>query len=278
MKQMLDSPTILLSTRIYRVLLALYPAEYRQEYGPLMLQVFRDVLRDRCRENGWAGVLLWWCATGFDLLITAFEERRKFRFGMSKANFTKLTGLFFVVGGVCAMIMAFSQLQPDDHYTYYGIYQIAMWFMAPAFILIGLGCAGLFLREATSLHIIGRLGLLAAGIGAVLTGVGATLTVAASTGEDFWPLWYYAMLAHIGGVLVFGLVHLRTPVLPVFRALPLQIAAGYVFLLVLAGYFQPRSLQNLLWFVMMLGVGLGWLGIGLKIQRQQQPVVAAALQ
>jgi hypothetical protein len=73
-------------------------------------------------------------------------------------------------------------------------------------------------------------------------------------------------------------VHLRTPLLPVFSALPLQIAAGYVFLLAFVGYFQPQSLQNLLWFVMMLGVGLGWFAIGQAIQRQQQPTVAAAMQ
>ncbi len=53
-----------LSERIYRRLLWLYPAEFRDEYGPLMIQLFRDRRRDEKR------IAHLWIDTLFDLAAT----------------------------------------------------------------------------------------------------------------------------------------------------------------------------------------------------------------
>lgn len=70
--------SLVLSNRLYRLLLAAYPAEFRHEYGAQMAQVFRD----RCREvqgrrgggNSRAGLLRVWMETILDLARTAPEE------------------------------------------------------------------------------------------------------------------------------------------------------------------------------------------------------------
>ena len=62
------------SARLYERLLGLYPARYRREYGPLMAQLFRDLLRDtRQQGGGWAVAGLWLRVTA-ELGVTAGRE------------------------------------------------------------------------------------------------------------------------------------------------------------------------------------------------------------
>jgi WD40 repeat protein len=63
-----------LSTWVYRKLLLLYPRTYRREYGPLMLQLLRDQMRDVRRENGVRGLARVWMHTLWDLLATVPGE------------------------------------------------------------------------------------------------------------------------------------------------------------------------------------------------------------
>jgi hypothetical protein len=65
---------ITLAERVYRILLALYPTEFRQAYGAAMVQVFRDVSRE---QEGLRGLVYWWGATLFDLVRTALQQRRE---------------------------------------------------------------------------------------------------------------------------------------------------------------------------------------------------------
>jgi serine/threonine protein kinase len=62
-----------LHERIYRILLGLYPAAFREEYGPLMVQLFRDMCRD-ARRSGTGGLVRLWLHTLFDLIRSALRE------------------------------------------------------------------------------------------------------------------------------------------------------------------------------------------------------------
>ena len=64
----------MLSERVYRWLLLLYPKEHRREYGELMVQLFRD--RMRRRGKGYRGLAVWLHMT-FDLAGAAFEEHKE---------------------------------------------------------------------------------------------------------------------------------------------------------------------------------------------------------
>ena len=64
-----------LSTILYRILLTLYPADFRRAYGELMLQLFRDQLRDARRVGGYAWLILWW-RTLTDFIVSALAEQR----------------------------------------------------------------------------------------------------------------------------------------------------------------------------------------------------------
>jgi hypothetical protein len=268
----IQTPLITLSERIYRALLIFYPADYRHEYGALMVQVFRDVSRDTYRSQGVFGLLFWWCAALLDLTRTVIEQRKKVT--MSKSTWIQITGSLLVIGGAFWGLAAFSQLQPGDHYTYHGVYQVLIWLLAPGFLLVGLGCVGLALRYGPALGVLGKWLLYLTSLGALVMAVGL---VAMSIQDSLWNIWLAGGILHMTALIVFGLLHVWKPVLPIFRALPLQIASGW--LIVMTGVFVrlfPQATANLLSFLMVFGMGLAWLAIGLAVHRQQSKVVPAA--
>lgn len=63
----------MISHRIYKTLLWLYPTSFRNEYGPHMLQLFADRLRDASRR-GIPGILWLWLHTLDDLISSAIQE------------------------------------------------------------------------------------------------------------------------------------------------------------------------------------------------------------
>jgi hypothetical protein len=266
------NPWIAYSTAVYRALLMLYPADYRREYGALMVQVFRDVARDKYAGGGVIAMALWWCSTLLDLTLTVIEQR-KGRFGMSKATFIQLAGMFLMIGGVFMMLASFSQLQPGDHYSYSGIYQVLLWMIAPAFILLGLGSVALGLRYAPSLGMLGKWLLIVTGVSSVIMGGGIGISMFR---EGLWNVWYVTSLIHVGALALFGVLHFIKPALPIFRGLPLMMAGGWLFMFTGFAERLPQTTENLLSFVLFLGMGLGWLAIGMALNRQQREAMLAA--
>lgn len=266
MNRTVQTRWIVLSERVYRALLVLYPVDYRREYGPLMVQLFRDVSLDKYHRRGMAGVVLWWCKTLLDLILSVIEQRRRDRSTMSKATFVQFTGIMLIVGGICSTAAAFSQFFPGDN-SYHDIYQALFWLFAPGSFLVGLGCIGLGLGYGQALGTVGRWALYFSGASALVMAAGI---VASSIENTLWVIWTYSSVVHIAALVVFGLVHLRRPALPIFRALPLQIAAGWLVLLTGVLRTDSQMYNNMLWFLMFAGIGLAWLAIGLVVNRQQR--------
>jgi hypothetical protein len=263
---------IAFSERVYRVLLLLYPADYRREYGWLMVQLFRDVCRQRYHQQGRIGIALWWCRTVFDLALTVIEQRRKVRLMISKATFVHFAGFMLVLGGAFSGLAAFSQLQPDDHFTYHGLYQVLILLWAPGTLFVGLGCVGLALSYESIFW--AKWTLYLCGVGSLVMTAGMFATF---LNESLWNLWFIGALLHISGLTAFGLRHAFKPVLPCFRGLPLQMALGWVIIGLGILRTDSQTTNNLLSFLMFIGTGLAWLAIGQAIHRQRQqaePAVA----
>ena len=64
----------MLSERVYRWLLVVYPTDHRREYGGLMVQLFRDRMR---RDGGGFRGLFVWMQMIFDLVGAAFKEHKE---------------------------------------------------------------------------------------------------------------------------------------------------------------------------------------------------------
>ncbi len=72
-----SSSSLLLSVtdRLYRALLAAYPAAFRRAYGPDLVQLFHDCSRDALRRAGLRGLCNWWGRAVVDLAATAAVQR-----------------------------------------------------------------------------------------------------------------------------------------------------------------------------------------------------------
>ena len=64
----------MVSERVYRALLLVYPSEHRREYEEPMVQLFRDRMR---RDGGGFRTPVVWVRMVFDLLGSAFVEHRE---------------------------------------------------------------------------------------------------------------------------------------------------------------------------------------------------------
>ena len=63
----MPSRPISFSRRLYASLLRLYPADFRERYGPEMLRVFTDGCRDAYATRGVIGLLAVWARATGDL-------------------------------------------------------------------------------------------------------------------------------------------------------------------------------------------------------------------
>ena len=75
------------SLRLYTLLLLISRGSFRREYGELMVQLFRDLMRDGIRQRGCLGVIkIWWrvvakvpATAGQQHLLAWGKRRRKER-------------------------------------------------------------------------------------------------------------------------------------------------------------------------------------------------------
>ncbi|HTI98877.1 MAG TPA: hypothetical protein VL527_08315, partial [Dongiaceae bacterium] len=66
------NPAVIWSAGIYARLLRCYPLSHQAEYGPVMLQLFRDQCRDAWCESPRWGLLRLWLRVLPDLLKSSF--------------------------------------------------------------------------------------------------------------------------------------------------------------------------------------------------------------
>ena len=86
------------SVRVYRALLRAYPSRFQQEYGPHMLQVFRDCCVKASHQGRTNGMARLWAITLVDFLRSVFEQHLQRESYMSKAQLIKVGGWAFLLG------------------------------------------------------------------------------------------------------------------------------------------------------------------------------------
>jgi hypothetical protein len=258
-----------LSDRVYRFLLVLYPAAYRQAYGGLMAQVFRDMCRDAYRQTGTWGIIEQWTSTLIDLAITVFHERRKAGIEMSGLSqfLRRIGGVLLIAGGVMISIASIAELQPGLNYPLRGIYQVFGFLFAPAIVLISLGTIGLVLTYQHKTGSVGRLALFGAFWGILV--IVAYMVLALITQVDtLWNMFIGGFLLHAVSMVVFGLTALGARPLPRWNWLPIVIGVMPLIMFV----FNPNrngidtEWENIIVYVVM---GLGYAALGYVMHKDQ---------
>lgn len=90
--------------RVYRGILALYPAEFRRRFGEDMVQLFHDKLRDARSGRASGGAVVAWIALVADVVVTASLEhlRRNRTMAHSLTSAPPLTSRVLGVAGIVA--------------------------------------------------------------------------------------------------------------------------------------------------------------------------------
>lgn len=239
---------IALSTHVYRLLLYLYPAAFRREFGREMQLAFRDYCRMITERDGLFGLIQLWLPTLIDLSATAFVERLKELTNMSQNPIIRFCGAAGIIGGTYLLFNGLTGLTGN---IYFGI---------PAYIIpfyaIGLtACViGLFLFTET-LTARAKVGIGITLLGTAVISLGLVLMYWFNV-DAGWGLWRSGHLLHIIGLLFFGLTVQGLPIR--WKVVP-GLIGGLSILLFAAAITTNSMFAAAGWdFVQ----GIGWFLIG----------------
>lgn len=238
----IDSPVIVFSVKVYQVLLAAYPAKFRQEYGPHISQVFRDCCLRAFRQNGTIGVLNLWALTFFDLVRSLIEEYLQKETFMTKSKFIRLSGWSLMIGAVTYSISTLSALVESNFYDSYMRLNVFVFYNTGlvlglwiSTILLAVGGLGLRARYGEQVGSSGKSFLL---IGAI---AGPTIGLLGVIGAVAKILMWAEFLLYAGNMIllacltIFGISVLRAKPLPRWNGLPL-----------IAGFWFPVLLPSMM--------------------------------
>jgi len=255
-----EPQSLILSMRIYKGLLAVYPSEFRRAYGGPMLQVFRDCCRKAYSQSGLKGLIHLWALTLFDWLKTVIEEQLNRGTQMTRGKFIRLSGWGMVLAGVTLLLtflpdadrildgfyLTFgSPATPAQHNLYQTLSEGVRSLPIPlTILLITFGLLGLYIRYGEPA---GQPAKIAIGVG-IFSGAASLVS---------WftvprPTTNILIAFMFAGLFVFGLIALR--VKPMQRGNGLPVLAGFWWpLLVILTYVFPQVLRFLgpqvpLWF------------------------------
>jgi len=250
------------SQRIFTRLLALYPYEYRQEYGPQMAQLFKDCSREAVGQNGGTALLSLWIATLLDLFKTAFEEHFKELTHMSKEKFMRLGDWALIVGAIClAATLAFGNAETSFADPLGGRDAWVEYFKLGAgplsMLLLATGALALRTAYGNEAGAPGNAALGVSVAAAVAAAVGAVGLGLLLPGEIWWTLFFLGFMLHLLGMGVFGALCWQRGALPGLNwllaagglALPVLTLVGIVIQIVTDSQFYAG--------VLIFGVPLG---------------------
>ena len=98
---------VIVSERVYRLLLLAYPREFRRTYRREMIQTFRDCCREALQRREQWGVLRLWSLMLYDLVTTVFTEYVRTCIALLKRLFLNATDTLLITEGNIAMTTQF---------------------------------------------------------------------------------------------------------------------------------------------------------------------------
>ncbi|HEX2907950.1 MAG TPA: hypothetical protein VHO69_13860 [Phototrophicaceae bacterium] len=115
-----------LAERCYRLLLYLYPAAYRRQYGKLMAQLFRDQYREAHDWHPILGPVLLWMRVMADLVTSLIVEyrdsgRRSLMNPPVSERIGPITALVFLLPALVALLLLFNPGALSGEWLPYGV-------------------------------------------------------------------------------------------------------------------------------------------------------------
>lgn len=258
--------SLLLSDRVYRLLLKTYPTGFRNEYGEEMAQVFRDSCRDELKRSGNSALLGLWLFTLLDWVKTAADQHIQEAFNMSGRDWMiRIGAAVSVIGGLLGVLLLFQGPNSYGNYNWHGPWAA----VAPLLFAVGFG-GGIALYGSRSGHT-GRAGMVLMVAGLLLHSIGYAF------GDSLWALSFIGPVMVVpAGAVVLAATILRHRSLPTWwRYFPILIVAIAILGFGIEAFEEfngnstpDRGLQAVeaLYSVAWIGLGIGlWQGISDRV-------------
>lgn len=228
-----DTLAVRLSVRIYELLLNIYPKSFQREYGPHMLQVFRDCSLRSVEREGSTGMLSLWVLTLLDLLRSTVEQYLEKETMMTKNTLIRLSGWAMAIGGAASaigfVVLVMAEQSGGSWPSVLEPLLAAAFFIGPAGV--GLGLLGLRARFGEAVGEPGRSFLLLGSIvGTALVAVGDIVQYLTNDLDDNgFGYFMFGIFAIYGALETYGILalvrkpQLRWNGLAVVAGLPISI-------------------------------------------------------
>lgn len=248
-----DPGLVALSTAAYRLLLKFYPNRFQREYGPHMVQVFRDCCLKSYRHSGPPGMLSLWALTLFDWFKTVIEEQLNRGTDMTRTKFIRLSGWGTVIGAI-AMILSFLSDPNAIRIALYRLFDppltsevfssyrtfsenVGAGLLLAAILLLIIGIIGLHLRYGRQPETLANNSLLLS----IVSGGAAMLGIVGDSfvqWDGWWPILWISVATLFAGLALFGIGVLRTKPMPRWNGLPVIAGIGLPIFTVVAFTFE----------------------------------------
>lgn len=283
-----DPSPVTISTQVYRLLLAFYPAKFRREYGAHMVQVFRDCCLKTFHQSGSQGLLRLWAYTLFDWFKTIIEEQIQRGTEMTQSKFIRLSGWGMMLGSVALLLGIFTLQLGGDSQFYYLVFgtpstseqwAVYKWVSENIFasfytLLLGLlliivGIGGVWSHYKMYGSQVGKGTLWVASIGGLI-GFSGGLLIEFSVEYGWWLLTLgYALIS--ASLATFGLLNSREKSIPLWNGF---LLFGFIYpAWMLISVFMPETLTDqwasrltMMSLVAMTFPLIGMIGLGYKLQ------------
>jgi hypothetical protein len=218
-----QSKPLAISVQLYRAMLNVYPSGFRREYGPHMLQTFRD----SCLRAGSGGLPDLWGRTLLDYFLSVIEQYANRGAMMTKTTWIKLSGWLLAVSGLLyAFGMAASSRPEYNQYNFASLPidrylngAVTPLFIA-GFICTGIGILGLWIYFGRQIGLLGHAGLVIGLLGVLAGSVGvAGLSVVDSS--PWWEMFMFGATSMFFGLGLFGIDCLRRKLFTRWNFIPL---------------------------------------------------------
>ena len=272
-----DSRLVLMSIRLYSLLLVGYPSQFRREYGSHMLQVFRDSCRRAYALDGLNSMIMFWIQTMINYLTTVIEENLDRGTNMKKIKYTKLAGWAFIIAGVVLFVgyLVAGRPEYDSHNFASQTIDRNANIAAPVLLILGfflavVGMIGLLVRFGERASSFGRFSLWIGIISGLIVGpalVGLFLGI-----EVFWYLTWVSTGIMFLGLSLFGVDCLVQNTMPRWNGLPFLTGISIASFMLINRVYESAtggqwlSLPDIIFHLMFIVTSLGLAALGYILQ------------
>jgi hypothetical protein len=262
---------------VYRWLLCAYPHDFRQKYGPAMLQVFHDL----CRRGGKFGLARVWERALIDYVLSLVSEHMNRGAIMTRMRWIQLSGWgmaasgFFFFAGLAAGSRP--EYNPGNMLAWPldpFLNSVDLFLVAAGLLLMSAGMGGFWYRFQQQVKVLGRSGLVI-GVISGLVGAAGALGLGYSDSSPWWNLFMLGIVGVNLGLILFGITCWREHLFEHWNGLPLLIGATtLIAILASIGLVQwPGPVATVL-MITFMAVSMGLLGYRLQSEATEQQATA----